>query len=296
MTFTTDPYFAWQKTGKQTTLKKPFIIKGCSFFNNQPITIIGWPARANLGLNFLYRGHFIKVEPQNIKPTQLHTSQLSSGDETIIATEHILSALYGLGVDNAILEYKNSNQSPLLDGSAKIYTNRIIEAGIKPLPVARKELKVIKPLAIKDRASESFMILMPSESLKIKALINFSHNAIGAREKLIDLKNYQKEIAPARTFFTQSYTPNRYRKLRKVFQSLPANYQKSPILIHQHRQFISRLRFADEPLRHKILDFCGDLALLDCRLIAEIIVYRPGHRFTQLAVKEIANLMANDFS
>ncbi len=274
--------------GEQTTLNKPFSVTGRSFFSNQQVKITCYPAKANTGLVFLAQGQFISVKPQNIVSTTYHISQVGTNGVCLKSTEHLLSALWGMGIDNAIMEYTGSTESPLLDGSSQAYVNKIQQVGVKKLAVQRQVVRITQTHLIQAKHNSGFMLIKPAEDFHIRVVIDFN-NLIGCQSYAFKLtcQAYAVQIARARTFFVQPYTKTRYLKIRKQYQALPSNPLDSPVITHLKSNYVTNLRFTNESVRHKVLDLIGDLALLGYRLEADIFAYRPSHRFNQQVVKEI---------
>lgn len=189
--------------------------------------------------------------------------------------EHLLSAAYGLGVDNLTITV-NGPELPALDGSALPYVEAIEKAGIIDLPAEKVYLTTQQPihLTTKDASLEA----LPCDGFRIDFMVNF----IGIEEQSFSFDagkmSYRKEIAPARTF---GYLEE-YEELKSKGLALGASLENALVL--DKNGFVNQPRFSDEPVRHKVLDLIGDLALLGKPLKAHIKAIRSGHKLnTELA-------------
>lgn len=287
-------YFKYILDGGQTTIKKPFALEGVATFSGKRANIECCPLGENEGVIFCdSRGRKIQASYKNVKKSKIHsyTTELSDGYIRITSVEHILSAFYGLGVDNVLIKITEGEELPIFDSSSLKISEKIIQAGIIKLKGKRKVLKILRNFVVNDRKSNSLAIMKPYKTLKIDAAISFD-NIIGFQNYTFNadkIKNYLKEISPARSFLIEPFNKDRWVIIRNKLKALPKSPLLSDIIIYNESEFITNLRFKDEPIRHKILDFLGDLSLLGYRVKGEIFVYRPGHSFTRKIVKEVIN-------
>ena len=232
------------------------------------------PAPASSG--FVFRRTDLYGKPE-IKPlassvTELiRSTTISNGNAKIHTIEHVLSALSGCGIDNAIIEL-DASEPPILDGSAKPYVELIQSAEPVDLGEDREFLKLSSPISVS--SGNRSIIALPHDGLRITCTsaddrgIHVQHMSID-----IDPENYVQEIAPSRTF-TLYEDIEELLKLGKI----RGGSLDSAVVI-KGGQIMSKepLRFEDEFVRHKILDIVGDLCLLGKPLHAHIIAVRPGH-------------------
>jgi len=281
-------YFKILKTENQTTLKRQFSLTGSSIIKNKKVVVTCKPAKKNTGIVFLFNNHLIKATFRNIKKTRLHTTVLGDSTYKIYMVEHLLSVFNGLGVDNVLVEIQGDNQLPFLDGSSYLYAKEVRRVGIQNLRSKRKVLQIVKPLLIKSKSVSSFAFLLPCSLDFIQVMIDFP-NLIGYQECIFDLNNfdYLNEISRARTFFIKPFSYTRWSLFKKQMQFLPERPKDSNVLVYDKNKFITGLRYLNEPVRHKALDFLGDIFLLGYRLQGRIIVYKPGHAFTVQIIKKI---------
>jgi UDP-3-O-[3-hydroxymyristoyl] N-acetylglucosamine deacetylase len=190
----------------------------------------------------------------------------------ISTTEHLLSALAGLEVDNAIVEIDNL-ELPILDGSARPFVELITQAGIRRQRARRNFVKILKPVEVIDGMKR--IIVYPADSLRVTYRISFPHPLIGAQS--IDFysgsSGYATEISPARTFgFLEEL-----EMLRKNGLIRGGSLENAVVLDRTSVINPEGLRFPDEFCRHKLLDLIGDFSLLGRPLLGHVVAERAGH-------------------
>ena len=274
--------------GNQRTLAKPIQIIGPAPFSSNTVCIKLLP-RFEEGIVFKYKNEFIPLSPRSIKMQNIsHTSIIKNSKIEIVCVEHLLAALYGLDIDSVLIELSGDNQIPALDSSAKFYTQKIVSTGFKDMKHERFILKIKEHFIFKDPESDSFAEFYPSDKLKVNIEISFN-NIIGTQKysEEITPSNFQKNICWARTFIRSPINNDRAKwdRIRKIIPILPKNPKKSPIIVFSDKQFITTLIEKDEPVRHKVLDFLGDLALLGVKIEGEIKVFKPSHYFNHKLIK-----------
>lgn len=279
--------------GRQTTLRKSFTISGRSMIKNKLVEVRCRPTVANRGLVFKFDGISIPVKAKNYYQTDYHTTSLSNGCKSILTVEHVLSAFYGMGVDNAVIEVIGDSQLPLLDGSSRLWSEAIQAAGIKYLKDKNKVIVANRSLAVKSSTDDSVFLFLPSARSAIRVIIDFD-SVIGCQTAEFIFggrRSYPKNIAPARTFFIEPFNQRRWRQLRRLITCLPIDPRYSAIVAYDQNGFLSPPRFINEQARHKLLDIIGDLSFLGSRFRGEIIVYKPSHRFTAKVIREIVSCL-----
>jgi UDP-3-O-[3-hydroxymyristoyl] N-acetylglucosamine deacetylase len=206
---------------------------------------------------------------RNVAKVSYATSLMRQG-VLISTTEHLLSALIGMGVDNVIVEIDNL-ELPILDGSALPYVDAILSSGIREQRRRREALRVLQPVEV--REGEKFIGVYPGQGYRISYTIDFPA-PIGQQRSCIDLaaETYGSEIAAARTF---GYKADE-RKLRDMGLIRGASAENA-IVLGANGPENGPLRFPDEYVRHKILDLIGDLALAGRRLEGHVVAVRAGH-------------------
>jgi UDP-3-O-[3-hydroxymyristoyl] N-acetylglucosamine deacetylase len=211
----------------------------------------------------------IAATGRNVAKVSYATSLMRQG-VLISTTEHLLSALIGMGVDNVIVELDNL-ELPILDGSALPYVEAFQTFGIHTQRRRREAIRVLQPVEV--REGKKFIGLYPGTGYNICYTIDFP-SPIGQQSACIDLaaETYGTMIAPARTF---GYKAEEQR-LRDMGLIRGANLENA-IILGAHGPMNGPLRFGDEFVRHKVLDLIGDLALAGRRIEGRVVAERAGH-------------------
>jgi UDP-3-O-[3-hydroxymyristoyl] N-acetylglucosamine deacetylase len=206
---------------------------------------------------------------RNVAKVSYATSLMRQG-VLISTTEHLLSALIGMGIDNVIVEIDNL-ELPILDGSALPYVEAFHKVGIRTQRRRRETIRVLSPIEV--REGDKFIGLYPGSGYRIQYRIDFPA-PIGRQETSIDLaaETYGTFIAPARTF---GYKADE-KKLRDMGLIRGASSENAIVLGPQGPEN-GPLRFSDEYVRHKVLDLIGDLALAGRRIEGHVVAERAGH-------------------
>ena len=212
----------------------------------------------------------VEATGRNIARVSYATSLMKKG-VLISTTEHLLSAFIGMGIDNAIVELDNL-ELPILDGSAQPFIELIQRAGIRKQRRPRTYLRISRELELRD--GDKFIAVYPADGYSVEYSINFPHPLIGRETFSLDLTNgnYLAEIAPARTFgFLHEADA-----MRRLGLIRGASADNAVVLTHDGIMN-PPLRFADEFVRHKVLDLIGDLALLGKQVLGNVVADRAGH-------------------
>jgi UDP-3-O-[3-hydroxymyristoyl] N-acetylglucosamine deacetylase len=215
-------------------------------------------------------GFEVEAVSRNVARVSYATSLMKKG-VLISTTEHLLSAFIGTGIDNAIVELDNL-ELPILDGSARPFVELIYQAGIRKQRRPRTYLRIRHALEM--REGDKFIAVYPAEAYSVSYTINFPHPLIGKETFSVELANgnYLREIASARTFGSRQDE----KTLRNMGLIRGASRENCVVL---SREGIENppLRFADEFVRHKVLDLIGDLALLGKQILGNVVADRAGH-------------------
>jgi UDP-3-O-[3-hydroxymyristoyl] N-acetylglucosamine deacetylase len=206
---------------------------------------------------------------RNVAKVSYATSLMRQG-VLISTTEHLLSALIGMGVDNVIVELDNL-ELPILDGSAQPYVEAFLNVGIRTQRRRREYIRVLKPIEV--REGDKFIGLYPETGYRIEYSIDFPA-PIGKQSTSVDLaaETYGTAIAPARTFGYKA-DEQRLRDMGLIRGAGPQN----AIILGPRGPENGPLRFGDEYVRHKALDLIGDLALAGRRIEGRVVAERAGH-------------------
>jgi UDP-3-O-[3-hydroxymyristoyl] N-acetylglucosamine deacetylase len=241
------------------------------------------PAPSGTGIVFRRTdldGFEIEAVSRNVARVSYATSLMKKG-VLISTTEHVLSAIIGVGIDNAIIELDNL-ELPILDGSAKPFVDMIQKVGIRKQRRPRKYLKIRRELEV--REGNKFIAIYPSTGYSVSYSINFPHPLIGKETFEVQLTNgsYLKHIAPARTFGSREDE----QAMRNMGLIRGASSENCIVLTKDGVEN-GPLRYPDEFVRHKVLDLVGDLALLGKQLLGRIVADRAGHAMHTALVSRI---------
>ena len=269
------PPFPRRMSPSQQTLAKSASISGSSLHTGEKVTLTIHPAAPGHGRKFrrkdLADEPFIDAKIENVKTVERSTT-LAEGSVKVHTVEHVLSALAGLGVDNALIEM-DANEPPIGDGSAQPYVELIKKAGIVGQSVPRAEYDVTEPIFLEAK-SGSLMTIVPDSGFRV------SCTQVGPEGRFTQYYSteitpaiYEKEIAPARTFvFYEDVKPLMDKGLIKG-----GSLENAVVVRGESVLSKEPLRFREEFARHKILDIIGDLALFGRAIKGHVIAIKPGH-------------------
>ena len=274
------------RNGKQTTLRQQVTVSGIGIHSGSPVSITLHPAEANTGIAFWCAGidgqrdREITADFRSVTATEFATVLGDEIGPAISTTEHLMAALYGLGVDNAVVEV-DGPEVPIMDGSAAPFVAAIDQAGIALLSAPRRCIKVLKPVRV--NAGECYGELRPhSYGLRVETEIEFDHPLIGRQVVAVDVDPnlFRRELARARTFgFMRDVT-----KLWSAGYALGASFENTVVVADNRILNTEGTRFPDEFVRHKAVDAIGDLALAGAPLIGAYRSVRGGHKLNHAVV------------
>jgi UDP-3-O-[3-hydroxymyristoyl] N-acetylglucosamine deacetylase len=246
---------------------------GVGLHSGAPVHLRILPAPAGSGIVFRridLDGFEVEAVSRNVARVSYATS-LMKKSVLISTTEHLLSAFIGTGIDNAIVELDNL-ELPILDGSARPFVDLIHQVGIRKQRRPRTYLRIRHALEM--REGDKFIAVYPADSYSVSYTINFPHQLIGKETFSVELANgnYLREIASARTFGSRQDE----KTLRNMGLIRGASRENCVVLTKDDVEN-PPLRFADEFVRHKVLDLIGDLALLGKQILGNVVADRAGH-------------------
>lgn len=269
----------------QHTLSRSVTLSGIGLHSGQRCKLALHPAPVNTGIVFLRKSNgqaqTCEANISNLRPMELCTALGLNGFH-VQTTEHILSALWGMDIDNVYIEV-DAPEIPAMDGSAEPFVQLIQSAGIVQQRCLRTYLKIITPIEVSDGKRK--VSIVPSTTPKITYSIDFDHRLIQQQTYVHDwsVAAFRDNIAQARTFaFSQEVEALWARGLGKG-----GSLENTVVFSDTKVLNEDGLRFTDECVRHKILDLIGDLALLGVRLIGHVIADRSGHHLHSELVKTI---------
>lgn len=258
---------------KQKTIGRPFQLSGIGLHSGKEAKLFFSPAQPNSGIYFLKQGEKIPALADYVTKTKRGTCL---GD--IAVTEHILAAIYALGIDNLQIEIKG-DEPPALDGSALPWAQAFLSAGLVEQDKEKNFFSLKQPIRLSE--AEASLEAVPYHGFKIGFMVDFP--VVGRQSLSFDVQKqgFIKEIAPARTFGYRE----EYEELKKQGLALGASFDNALVLGKSGYQ--NKPRFPDEIVRHKILDLIGDMALLGRPLLAQIKAVKSGHKLNIELVRRV---------
>jgi UDP-3-O-[3-hydroxymyristoyl] N-acetylglucosamine deacetylase len=267
------------KFSRQTTLRSQATVTGVGVHSGLPVSLTIGPAPLDAGFIFVRTGpegsdREVRATAQSVIATAFATV-LGDGQGPLVSTaEHVLAALRGLGVDNAIIEI-DGPEVPIMDGSAAAFVSAIDQAGIVSQSGLRRFIEVLKPVQV--AMGDSFGELRPyAAGFRAEVEIDFANPVIGRQKYAFELnpERFRREIARARTFGCM----NDVARLWSSGFSLGASFENTVVFDETRLLNPEGLRYSDECARHKVLDAVGDLALAGLPLLGIYRSLRGGHK------------------
>lgn len=260
----------------QYTLKSPVPLSGVGLHTGRSVNMKLLPAEPNQGIVFrrvdLMEVVEIAARVEHVVRANRGTS-LAVGDVHVHTIEHLMAAFLGLGIDNCIVEL-DAEEVPLMDGSAKMYVEAVQAAGIARQTGSSRDLWIREPVHLMDEGRT--LIALPATDLYVSETVSFPDPAVGTQfaSFRVTPEEFSAQIAPARTFGFVSEVD----ELRKMGMIKGGSLENA--VVYENGKLLSGpLRFPDEPVRHKILDLLGDLALMGRKLRGRFFAVRSGHGF-----------------
>jgi len=270
---------------RQKTIRQEISYIGVGLHTGKTCSLYIYPAKENTGIVFKRRD----VEPEkalinarwyNAVAHQLSTTIGNEHGVTVQTVEHLMAALFGCGIHNALIEITGP-EVPILDGSAEPFVKMIERVGTRVQNAERHVIWIHQP--IEYRLDDRYVLLMPDTTTRFTVQIDFNNPVIDTQVMSVELVNeaFRKQIAAARTFgFVEHIT-----KLRKLGLIQGASL-KNAILVDGDRIVNDEgLRFKDEFVRHKLLDCYGDMTLAGHNFIGHFYAHKPGHELTQKFIR-----------
>ncbi|MBA2502160.1 MAG: UDP-3-O-acyl-N-acetylglucosamine deacetylase [Pyrinomonadaceae bacterium] len=275
---------------KQTTLATAVETNGTGLHTAVAVRVSILPAPPDTGYTFIRTdlgGFEIAANVESVANCSYATTLMRTG-VMLSTVEHLLSALRGASIDNAYIEVDNL-ELPIMDGSAREFTEMIERAGIVEQKASRRALQVRERVTV-EQAGGRRISIEPFHGYEIDCTINFQHPLIGTQHFLFDAFDpdaYRRDISRARTFgFTAEI-----EALRRMNLAQGGSLNNAVVLTEDGVMNPSGLRFPDEFVRHKILDIIGDLALVGMPLLGRVTAEKSGHL---LHTALMAKLLRND--
>jgi len=299
---------------KQRTIEKEVTLTGVGLHTGENVTLKFLPAPENHGYAFkrvdLEGEPIIEADANFVVNTQRGTNLEKRGVK-IQTSEHVLAALVGMEIDNVLIEL-DSPEPPIMDGSSKYFVEALEKAGIVEQDAEREEYVVKDVISYKDEATGSEITVIPSDSYKVTAMVDFGTKVLGTQNATLeDISDFKTEVADARTFsflhelemllenglikggdlnnaivyVDKEISEATMKRLEKAFKKEKLSVKPNGILdnltLHQ----------PNEAARHKLLDVIGDLALSGTRIRGKVIANKPGHYVNTQFAKKLAKLI-----
>ncbi len=269
----------------QKTIQNEVRSCGIGLHSGERIDLVLRPAGPDSGVRFV-RGDLpskpvIEAVAERVVDTTLATS-LGSNGARISTVEHLMAAVAGLGIDNLEVEV-GGPEVPIMDGSAAPFVSLLKTAGTVSQKALRKFIRIDRTLRVQD--GDKFVELYPSHQTTIRYSIDFHHPMVTGQEIFFELnqENFERDIAGARTFgFLKDV-----EYMRRNGLALGGSLENA-VVLDEHRILNEEgLRYPDEFVRHKVLDFIGDVALLGYPLMGECSVHKSGHSLNHQVVRTL---------
>ena len=267
------------KFSRQTTLRSQATVTGIGVHSGTPVSLTLGPAPIDTGIVFVRTGldgcdREVKAAFNSVTATELATVLGDRNGPLVSTAEHVLAALCGMGIDNALIEI-DGPEVPIMDGSAAPFVAAIDQAGILTQSAARRYIQVLKPVQV--AIGRSVGELRPNSSgFQVEVEVDFANAVIGRQAYHFELspERFRREIARARTFGFMSDVA----RLWSAGYALGSSFENSLVFDEERLLNPEGLRYADECFRHKVLDAIGDLALAGLPMLGTYRSVRGGHK------------------
>lgn len=274
--------------GYQTTIARSTTLSGIGVHSGESVTITFHPAEADSGIVFnRYVGDqeivSIRAVSSQVGSTDLCTLLGKAPDRSVATVEHLMAALFALGIDNVSIDI-DAGEVPIMDGSAAVFIDALDGVGIATHNVKRRYIRVIKPVRME--MGGSWAEFAPHNGTRFEIDIEFDTPLIGRQswKGEVTPENFRKELARARTFGFM-------RDVERLWASghaLGSSLENSVVIGDDNTIInIEGLRYQDEFVRHKTLDAVGDLALAGAQFIGCYRSYRGGHKLNAMALRAL---------
>lgn len=302
---------------KQKTIQNEVTLSGVGLHTGQLVTMTLKPAPINNGFTFVrldLEGHpIIEADANYVVNTQRGTNLEKKGVK-IQTTEHVLAAFVGCDLDNVIIEL-NASEPPIMDGSSKYFVEAVEKAGIVEQDAEREEYIVKEVISFVDEQTGSEIIVMPSDSYQVTAMVDFGTKVLGTQNATLkSMSDFKEEISEARTFsflheleallanglikggdlnnaivyVDKDISPETMEHLKKAFGKEEIAVKPNGVLDNL------TLHYPNEAARHKLLDVIGDLALIGTRIRGKVIANKPGHSVNTNFAKKMSKIIRNE--
>jgi UDP-3-O-[3-hydroxymyristoyl] N-acetylglucosamine deacetylase len=271
----------------QTTIRSSLSFTGTGLHTGRAIRMSIHPASAEYGIWFRRtdvedRDALIPARWDCVSDTQLNTRISNNAGVSVSTVEHLMAALAGCGVHNALIEI-DGPEVPLLDGSAAPYVSAILARGVQKLNAPVRAIRVLKPIMVD--IGDARATLLPSNGLRIDFHIDFDDQIIGRQDKSLNMANgaFVRELCDSRTFCRKSDID----AMRERGLIVGGSVTSAVVVDGSEVVTPGGMRHSDEPVRHKMLDALGDLALAGAPILGRYVGHRAGHAVTNALLRAL---------
>lgn len=269
----------------QRTIRKKVKVEGIGLHTGEPASVIFRPAPVNSGIHIVRSDlpgePSISVQAQHVRATQMATT-LGGAEFSVSTVEHCLSSLAAFRIDNLIIELTGP-EIPIGDGSAYVFMEALLAAGLTEQEEPRRYAYITQPIFYGDGDKHAYVV--PYNGLRVTCTIEFPHPSIGRQQFDLDINetSFARDLARARTFgFLKDVEAMRARGLARG-----GSLDNAVVLDHDSILNPGGLRWADEFVRHKVLDALGDLVTLGMPLMGHVVLFKAGHDVMNRLVQKI---------
>jgi UDP-3-O-[3-hydroxymyristoyl] N-acetylglucosamine deacetylase len=271
----------------QNTLKSAATFTGFGLHSGAPVRMVVRPASADYGIWFrrtdvIDRDAMVPARWDAVVPSRLCTLVENAAGVSVSTIEHVMAALAGSAIHNALIEI-DGPEVPILDGSAVPFVEGFLARGLREQVAPVRAIRVLRTVEVRD--GEAVARLEPADMLEIDFRISFDEAAIGTQSRHLNMANgaFVRELSDSRTFCRQSDVD----AMREKGLALGGTLENAVVFEGDHVLSPGGLRHADEPVRHKMLDALGDLALAGGPLLARYTGDRAGHALTNRLLRAL---------
>jgi UDP-3-O-[3-hydroxymyristoyl] N-acetylglucosamine deacetylase len=271
----------------QNTLKSPARFTGLGLHTGQPVRMVVHPAAADHGIRFRRtdvadRDALVPALWDAVTPSRLCTVVENADGVSVSTIEHVMAALAGSAIHNALIEI-DGPEVPILDGSSLAFVTGFLAAGIEEQDAPIRAVRVLKAVEVRD--GDAVARLEPADMLEIDFSIDFADAAIGAQSRVLNMANgaFVRELSDSRTFCRQADVD----AMRANGLALGGTLENAVVIDGDRVLSPGGLRHQDEPVRHKMLDALGDLALAGGPILGRYIGVRAGHALTNRLLRAL---------
>ena len=271
----------------QTTLESSITFSGIGLHSGRDVTLTLKPAPENHGILFQRKdiqigNPVVRARWDYVSETKLCT-KVKNEDGTVISTiEHLMAALAGCGITNVLIEI-DSEEVPILDGSAAPFVKQILEVGLKKISSSSRIIRITRPVIFENKSG--WASLTPYDRPEMEYFIDFDDCVIGKQSKILNMSNgsFVKELCSSRTFCSNKDVET----MRENGLALGGNFTNAVVVDGDQVLSPGGMRYQDEAVRHKMLDAFGDLALAGAPILGKYEGHKAGHTITNSLLRKL---------